>query len=274
MANQYDLTGTHVKDNYNRLVQVTGATGPTQAYYDGLGNLLTIGATGLTFNGNRTVTRIGVPLLNVGGSDVVSWLNNYFFPSVAPTITIGSFTNKELGTTYTPTITGTITPNDGIITDRIIKRGATIINHPAGNSISFTDGGQTNSVTYTNEVDTSNFSPVTASTTINFYAPVWYGVGAVGLTSTQIQGLTKIIQGTKVSANLVFNPVLQRYYYAYPSALGTLTSIIDQNGFNITGAFNLTTANFLLADSVTVVNYNIYTSNANTTQTNFTISFN
>ena len=41
----------------------------------------------VNFNGNRTVTRSGLPNINAGGTTMTDWINNYFFPSTSPTAT-------------------------------------------------------------------------------------------------------------------------------------------------------------------------------------------
>lgn len=43
---------------------------------------------GIPFNGNRTVTRSGLPSINTGDSTLIAWINNYFFPSTSPTVSL------------------------------------------------------------------------------------------------------------------------------------------------------------------------------------------
>lgn len=49
------------------------------------------------FNGNRAVTRAGLPSINTGDTTLVGWINNYFFPSTSPTasISVSGGTSRE-----------------------------------------------------------------------------------------------------------------------------------------------------------------------------------
>lgn len=111
------------------------------------------------------------------------------------------------------------------------------------------------------------------SSNMALIAPVYYGVGPSNPTVSLITSLTKVLSGSRVNGQLVFNPNNQRFFYAYPQSWGQLISIYDQNGFNILGGFELSTFVLTYPDGQTET-YNLYTGNANTTVTNFKLSFN
>jgi len=65
---------------------------------------------------------------------------------------------------------------------------------------------------------------------VRWYNPFYYGVGAVGLTTTQVQALTKQVVA-KTDKTYPFAAVGQVQYFAYPASYGDLVSILDANGF-------------------------------------------
>lgn len=104
----------------------------------------------------------------------------------------------------------------------------------------------------------------------------YYGVGAKALDVPGIQALTKFWE-TRGSKTLLFSPVNQVYYFAYPQSYGDLVSIRDTNGFNITTDWTKTVRTFTLSlpnYSGGTSPYNVYEFKNLTTQTNFDITFN
>lgn len=102
----------------------------------------------------------------------------------------------------------------------------------------------------------------------------YYGVEAPGFTN--ITTLTKLL-GPRESKTLSFSPVSQVYYFAYPASYGDLTSILDNNGFDIITDFTksvlslpLTYPNFDGGMS----DYNVYEFNNLTSQPTFNTTFN
>ena len=103
------------------------------ANFDGLwikfvGDDGTGGGGDITFDGDRTVTRDGIPNVNVGGVDVVEFLENYFFPAqqptiIEPTVTISATGNSthEVGDNYSETVT--VTLNAGSIVGKLNSSG-------------------------------------------------------------------------------------------------------------------------------------------------------
>ena len=77
---------------------------PKTYRYDGLSvwTIIGEGSGGVTaFDGNRTVTRPGLPAINAGGASITEWANNYFFPAEDPIISLSGGTILEFGATLT-----------------------------------------------------------------------------------------------------------------------------------------------------------------------------
>lgn len=116
----------------------------------------------------------------------------------------------------------------------------------------------------------------TRNDVVTWYAPIYHGVGAAGLSVAQLQGLTKRITG-EVNFNALFTTSNQKIYIAYPSAWGVLASIQDQNLFDITADFTRTTVSFTNNPGYyegTTMSYYVYEYNNLTNLTNFRVYFN
>lgn len=270
VASSMFLNGTHsgvsvAYDEVNEVINLTVTpVSSTPVYTGGSPTNVTVGAL-----------QAGSPIAGLPLSDIIAKMVVTFINS---TVSMSAFPIQEKGTSYIPTISGTITPNSGSILARRIKRGITLINEPIGNTVSFADVAQTVNQTYSIEADYTNStggtSTATASQGLSFYSPSYYGVGAAGLTEANIKAsLAKQIWVAANRTDLSFSPTLQRYYFVEPAAYGTRGRIIDQNGFNVTDSFTRTQVTFTLADGVSTELMNIYMSNADTTQTNFKLSF-
>lgn len=110
---------------------------------------------------------------------------------------------------------------------------------------------------------------------VTWYSPFYYGSGGQGLTVAQLQALTKqvVATGTKV---YTFNPSSQVMYIAYPASYGTLSSILDPNGFETIADWTLKVDSFTNNSpdyEGTTVTYNIYEFNNLTSQTDFEVTF-
>ena len=116
---------------------------------------------------------------------------------------------------------------------------------------------------------------VTSNTlTYRFVYPYYFGAGAQALTSAQVASLTKDIIGSTATLNRSFTTLAgQVYYFAYPASYGALTSILDENGFEVIGDWTLRTENITGLDA-SPVSYRIYEFNNPVTAgtTNFTFS--
>jgi len=138
------------------------------------------------------------------------------------------------------------------------------------NALTATDK-YTHSFTYATEFDDSD--PQTASIEINFVGLSYYGSLSVGsVIPSNIQNLTYDLKLKGNNNDLIFNPNSNRIVYAYPDSFGNLIDIIDQNGFSVLNVFTYQTMNFILPDASTMA-YKVYVLNANTTQSNYKLSF-
>jgi hypothetical protein len=264
----------------------TGANFYTRPKVNGSGVLLQGESANVSldpFNGNRSITidAPGFKNVNAGGTTISGFLNNLFFPFVPASILLNPYSLQELGTTYVQVpFNGTITQNSEIqISNLQYMIGDIVLNtipSPAfGNfSTNFTLN-LTNDTNVRARVTTSNNGSqaiITGSQLISFIAPSWYGVGVNGII-TGVKNMTKYLN-TKANRTFTFNTANNHFYYAYPNDWGLLSSIIDQNGFNITSSFSNTTGNLVLANNITNYTYRIYQSVNPSTNTNFNITFN
>lgn len=196
--------------------------------------------------------------------------------STPPTLSFPSIAAREKGTSYAPAISGTVTLNDGTITEVRVKRGSTVLNTSSSANISYTAPAISTSATYTIEVDYSlpggGSGMLTSSQTVSFYAPSYHGSGAAGLNETQIKSLTKALRSSRAASNLNYNLSANRPYYVYPKSYGSIVSVTDQNGYNVTAGFTVTELTFTLADNSTEDMY-VVMGNDNVTATNFKYSF-
>jgi hypothetical protein len=99
----------------------------------------------------------------------------------------------------------------------------------------------------------------------------YYGCGAPGLSVAQIQALSTTF-GPKASKTLEFTSTEQVQYFASPVSFGNLTSIKDQNEFDITEDFVKTVRAFTVSGLTS--NYNVYEFVNINTVSNFDITFN
>ena len=205
----------------------------------------------------------------------------YNFTYTAPAITLVSSPGGqvlEAGSSIASVgLTAVTTKTSNPITAVSFLRNASTINsvgspHATGGSEVYTDSTPvTSNVTYTAKV-----SDGTATTTSNgigftFVYPYYYGVGAPGLSPTQIQALTKSVT-TKTNKTVTTSPSAQVYYFAYPQSYGALTSILDPNNFETINDYTRTVQSFTMLDS-SVQNYYVYQFNNLTSQTNFTNTY-
>ena len=251
--------GTIPKDRLNFNLDTNNVT-----YENAVQTPVTIGgiAGGTTFS----------PSVNL--QDVI---DDLLYPTINPTISLDALSIYEFGASSDSSInlTGNIEANTDTISSIIIKRGSTTIqtySNPVDPFVlNYIDPiAQATDVTYNIEVQgaTTLFQ---SSIQAVFVAPSFYGVAAPSADEATIKGLTKIVE-SKSTQTLSFSPTLQRFYYAYPNSFGALSKITDQNGFVLTNSFNSYNRTFTL-DSGVFVDYIIYEFNANTTQSNFNLTF-
>jgi hypothetical protein len=270
------------------------------------GVVVPIGSPG---NVDLTYNRTQPMIITVGGAtvgttfngDIKEALDKILYPFVDPTTTfsisslgmgLGISSGKTFekgGIVQSVLMNFSVSENSDIFLQHSIQRG---INAP---DVIFTPNGSFNKtglgITFADTLANRTFQltttfdlviPVIKSDSIGFVAPSFFGVGFSNLLDiidtiddlNSVLPSSKELRNVKNKSNVNFNPVLQRYFFVYPASLGNLVSIIDQNGFNVTASFTLSTKLFTLIDGVTQETYNIYRSNDDTTQTNFKITFN
>ena len=103
------------------------------------------------------------------------------------------------------------------------------------------------------------------SFTLTWVYPFFSGEDSADLSSgTGIEGLTSSIS-RKSNKTIAVSATNEFIYFAYPATYGSLNSILDGNGFNVTSSFTQYTASVYQAVSGDSISYNIYKSNSVTT---------
>ena len=102
----------------------------------------------------------------------------------------------------------------------------------------------------------------------SFVYPYYYGaVDNDNVTVDSVSNLTKIIR-PKETINKAFNSNFQTVVYAYPASYGNLTSIINQNNYEVVSSFKKTTLN------INTIKYNVYyLENVNVSNFKYTFKF-
>jgi hypothetical protein len=229
------------------------------------------------FNGNRSIKRndpyfVG---LNVGGDDVVEFLNNFFFPFIPSTVSITSPSSTiyyETGSVQSRAITSTITANDETIFGTgSVKRDGLIWNTIASippYAPSYTDTNISSSHTYQTFVQTDNDgSPTLISSTarsISFIFPYLYGMSSVaglsGVTLYTAMVSHSIVPYTSPKADYFWGTGTY-IYFCYPASYAQLSSILDPSSFQMYPSFEYSasvpvTSSGLSTDWMT--NYKVY----------------
>lgn len=175
-------------------------------------------------------------------ASVTSVLNTLLYPYLSHVVTLSINTNLcEKGfdptvalawaiTKRTNNIIGASMPNSNF--NPVLPITSTTANSASGNWVMNTD--RTWTLTATD--GTTN---TTNSTTLYFRYPYFYGMTASDLTSGGFglyTGLTKLLafQGNKT---VLLNGTSQYIYFCYDSTYPDLTSILDNNGFEVIAAF-------------------------------------
>lgn len=225
---------------------------------------------------------------------MTSLLNNLLYPYQYPSFTAfsisGQSTTLECGEeiaagahTFVWSVSNGANVQSNSIAIRDVSAGADLANSLANDGTESVNTGVAITKIVTGQTQQwsvrgtdSNADPISARTfTVVWYSPFYYGVGAVGLSVAQVQGLTKQIVATG-NKTYTFSPSNQVYYCAYPASYGVLTSILDTNGFEVIGDFTLRVVSFTNNSpnyKGGTVSYNVYEFNNLTTQTNFNITF-
>lgn len=218
----------------------------------------------LYFDGDRPIKRddpnfVGI---NVGGLDVVSFLDNFFFPSIPATISINSgISYYETGSSPTVNINGSLTPNDSLVfgNGNVWRDG--IVWYPFNGSYSTTDVGITTNHTYQAFYQVDGILINSNIKVVNLIYPVLYGWS----TSTSLSGATlystlnKLIQPQQDST-LDVTADATYLYFAIPSTFSDLSYVLDSNLFQVLTSFNKSTVSVTSTGLATnwQTNYKVY----------------
>lgn len=237
-------------------------------------------AAQISFSGNRTVTRQGLPSF-IGGDDIGTFLNNYFFPFLPSVISLQGYPLQEKGVPLQNIrYTGNIVQNqETIISNLQLLKNGTVINTistPSFGNFNYltTESLSSDGSIGVNILTNNNGSPINISSTQNilFEAPMYFGVGVAGMGESLIKlNLTKQVE-SKSSKTRSFTATNQKLYIVVPQNWN-LISIIDGAGFNNFPGWGPRQSTFTLANGSTQI-YNIWeTLNLNTVN-NFSLTFN
>jgi hypothetical protein len=221
------------------------------------------------FDGDRAITRndpdfIGI---NVGGTDVVTFLNNFFFPFVSATVSINSGTTYyEIGSSPDITVNGIIVPND----ETMISTGIVYKDSSVWNTIdtippypySFADNGVTDNHSYQTVIQTLDNGNISSGTkTVSFIAPFIYGVSNyLNLSGSILHALTLDVSPLGNKAYTITGATT-RLRFAYPAIYPDITKVLDPNLFVVTSALIQTIVPMVGLNGFTE-NYKLYTWNS------------
>lgn len=202
----------------------------------------------------------------------------------APTITLSSSPSgilREKGDDQSSIdLTATTVKHANNITSVIFKRdGSPIYTVPSpiagGGAEMYTDTTPvTSNTVYTATVSDGVFPTVTSNViSFTFAFAYYYGVGAQGLTPSQVALLTKDIRTESSSVSFTSSPSSQVYYFAYPDSYDPLTSILDTNSFETIDDYDVSIGNSITNTFGQTTTYRIYEFKYPTTQTSFTNTF-
>lgn len=234
------------------------------------------GTTINTVGGITSGTDLGTTAVTVQ-----SILDKLLYPYTAPAISLsispGAGLREKGNSVSSVTLTATTTKRTNAITAVTFRRNGTAITCTGANSVQANGGTQTCTDTTpvtTNTTFTATVSDGTSTTTSNsqaytFVSPYYYGVGAKGLTPSQVAGLTKVLQANTSSYRAVTSPSNQVYYFAYPDSYAALTSILDNSSFETIGDYTVTSGNSITNSYSNVDTYRIYEFKNLTTQSAF-----
>lgn len=227
-------------------------------------------ASFVPFDGDRSITRDDPDFqgLNVGGTNVVDFLNNFFFPFLAATISINSGTSYyETGSAQSITINGSITANSETVFDSgsIRRNGVDWYTFNSASSYS-TSSNVSSSFTYRTYMGVGNNGSPTliysSLKTVSFIYPYLWGMstgsGLNGTTLYSEMSRSITIQGTKSDSFIGTSTYI---YFCYPSTYADLTSIKDPNNFEVLSSFEYSASVPVTSSGLTtnwMNNYKVY----------------
>jgi hypothetical protein len=241
----YNISASYASSSLSSSYALSASNAKTSSYSLG-GNL--------PYDGNRAIKRndpnfVGI---NVGGTNLEQFIENFFFPYIPATISINSSTlNYETGSTQNISLNGSITANDETLfnTGSIKTYTYTVANIPSASTYSTTDTGVSSSTVYRTYFSCSNNgSPtiiVSSTKTVNFNYPFLYGTSSDASLNnlTLYTGLLKDYASTSyTNKTYSFIGGGTYIYFAYPNSYPNLVTIKDPNNFEILASFQETLA--------------------------------
>lgn len=239
----------------------------------------------MAFNGNRAVTRPGLPAINTGDTTLLAWINNYFFPSTAPTasISVTGATSRE----FMSAGAGLSVDLSWSITRPIACTAiATITVNSVPQTVNPILEGQSQSGTLTNQLllrNTTQSYPITvtsadksasASASVSWYWSRYWGAfasavpptnGGFIISDAQILALTGAGVGSGVELSTTrlktyngINGAGNYLVFAFPSSWGVPTFVV--NGL-ISTAFTKARDNAFINASGGSTTYQVWVSN-------------
>jgi hypothetical protein len=245
-----------------------------------------LGGGGNNFDGNRTVTRSGIAQVNAGGTTIVEFLNNYFFPSTYPgaSISVSGGISREFmstGANLTTNITWTASRPSGClaISSIVVNSISQTLDNPFAEG--HTQSGALNSQSLPRNTNTSYNITVSSSdkatstvATITWYWGRYWGAfssgvpptdGSFTISNAQILALT----GAGVGTGYELSTTMAKTYngingggnylvFAFPTSWGTPTFVV--NGLT-SSAFTLVRNNTFTNVSGGSTTYSVWVSN-------------
>lgn len=196
-------------------------------------------------------------------------------PPPVPTIVMADLGGPfEKGVARQVNLVATVTPNGAVIDARRFMEGAAQISLEPSNNMDETIAGVVGTRTFRAEADYDNggTETISASQTVNFYAPTYFGMGPEGSENEAfVKSLTKQLVANRAGVRS-FTGVSERFYFAYPDSFGPLQSVRDASGFSLLDSFEIFNLNFTLPDT-TVEPYRLYRSDRDLSPTDFDLEF-
>jgi len=240
----------------------------------------------LIFDGNRNIKRSAFPSgVNAGGADIITFVNNVFFPTVPISVSLKSTPLLSAETSYPITFSGSIVGNDDsdAILGQLIYTNATnnqvvnINSSPTFGNFYYTGSNISSNTNI--KVDLVYFKgtqkQISQNATMAFEYPIYYATGVDNLTFDQIL----YINGTSISGlrpgvsikleqqsdkKFTFTTNNEIIYVLLPSSWGPVSSIQDSNGLENIAGWQL-----YLQPS----NYYVYKSRYYSSVSNFNLTF-
>lgn len=230
------------------------------------------GTMGSSFTTNNTVGGLKSGTL-INATDKVKdvlkrQLVSHVPPVVNQSINPTQLVYKLSDTIPTLTLTGVVTRKDADVTNvkcfvngTAVKTITTSVNNGGTFTHSLTNVNTTTKVKWS-ATDNTNATTTTSEITIQFANPV---IRMAGATATASEDL--VVKANKYEWTNI-NVTADVCVIKFPSAWGSAKSILDANGFTVTGSFNKTT------ETINGDTYTVYTSATASTLSNFKYVFN